>query len=91
MKRIALVREAATGTIAGLEKFAVQAARRVVRLQERRKKLRRELKAVDNELRIAKKQLRGVVRGSTDAALLDTPMPAAATAPRAAAVEHDDV
>jgi hypothetical protein len=75
MKRIALVHEAAVAMVPGLEKFAVQAARRVVRLQERRRKLRRELKAIDSELRVARQQLRTVMRQPADAAALDTPMP----------------
>ena len=75
MKKIALFREAASAMIPGLEKFAVQAARRVVRRQERRRKLRRELRAIDDELKIAKRQLRDVTRPRRDDASLDTPMP----------------
>lgn len=76
MKHIGLVREAARASIAGLEKFAVQAARRVARLQERRRRLRRELRAVDDELRLAKKQLKTVLSSSARDEDLETPMPA---------------
>lgn len=76
MKRIALVREGAAATVPGIERFAIQAARRVVRLQERRRKLRRELKAVDDELRVAKAQLRIVMRPANDRDV-ETPMPIA--------------
>lgn len=75
MKRIALFREAASASVSGFEKFAIQAARRVVRLQERRRKLNRELKAINDELRIAKGQLRGVMRPRETDPALDTPMP----------------
>jgi len=74
-RRIALAREAAALTVPGLEKFAVQAARRIVRLQERRRKLKRELKAIDDELRVAKGQLRAVTRATPAPAELDTPLP----------------
>jgi hypothetical protein len=75
MKRIALMREAAAAMIPGLEKFAVQAARRVVRLQECRRKLRRELRAIDDELKVAKRQLREVTRSRADDTSVETPMP----------------
>jgi hypothetical protein len=64
--RVTLTKEAALASIAGIEKFAVQAARRIVRLQERRRKLRRELKAIDDELRLAKAQLRTVTTIARD-------------------------
>jgi hypothetical protein len=75
MKRVSLRREAALATFPGMEKFAIQAARRVVRLQERRRKMRRELKAIDDELRIAKGQLRAVMKPRTDDSDIETPMP----------------
>lgn len=75
IRRVALLREAAAATLPGLEKFAVQAARRIVRLQERRHKLKRELKAINDELRIAKGQLRAVTRASLQPDEFDTPLP----------------
>jgi cell division septum initiation protein DivIVA len=75
IRRVAMFREAATLTLPGLEKFAVQAARRIVRLQERRRKLKRELKAINDEIRIAKGQLRAVTRATPSAPELDTPLP----------------
>ncbi len=76
-QRIVLVKEAALASIPGLQKFAMQATRRVVRLQERRRKLRRDLKAVDDELRLAKQQLRAVMHKALSDDVLDTPMPEA--------------
>ncbi len=78
-KRITLVREAATAGIPGIEKFAMQAARRIVRLQERRRKLRRELRAVDDELKLARRQLRDATRVERADPALDGPLPVAAT------------
>lgn len=69
-------REAAAATIVGLERFAVQSVRRLVRLQERRRKVRRELKVIDDEIRMTKSQLRAVVRSKAPGAELDTPLPA---------------
>jgi hypothetical protein len=79
LRRFAQGREPAAATLAGLERFAVQAARRIVRLQERRRKIKRELKAVNDEIRIAKGQLRAVTRSAAPVAELDTPLPAKAS------------
>ena len=78
LKRVPVRREAAAAMIAGYERFAVQAARRIVRLQEKRRKLRRELKAIDEELRTAKRQMREVMKAGTETAPLDGALPTAA-------------
>ncbi len=85
MKRVGLRHEAAQATLhpagshgfaalaVGHRKFLVQAARRIVRLQERRRKLRRDLRVVEEELRMAKRELKAVLGASEKD--LDTPMP----------------
>jgi len=75
MKRVTVKHEAALALFPGMEKFAIQAARRVVRLQERRRKVRRELKSIDDELRVAKGQLRAVLKPRPDVDDVETPMP----------------
>ena len=75
LKRVSLRREAAAATITDYTRFAVQAARRLVRLQEKRRKLRRELRAVDDELKVVKRQMRDITAGTTAPADLDTPLP----------------
>lgn len=79
LRPVPQTREAAAATIAGLERYAVQSARRLVRLQERRRRLRRELKAIDDEIRLVTRALRVITRGAAPGADLDTPLPAKAS------------